>query len=151
MAGLVRELRLSVFIIDGHRPRDHFPFLSERTQLELAILNLAINARDAMPEGGALTISVRSVRIESDGELTPGDYVRISVTDTGSGMKPEIVDRAFEPFFTTKGPGKGTGLGLSQVFGIARRAGGTARIESQVRVGTTVTYFCAVRRLMLAP
>jgi CheY-like chemotaxis protein len=115
--------------------------LSERTQLELAILNLAINARDAMPEGGELTISVKSVRIESDPELTPGDYVRVSVTDTGSGMEPEIAARAFEPFFTTKGPGRGTGLGLSQVFGIARRAGGTARIESQIGVGTTVDLF----------
>jgi CheY-like chemotaxis protein/nitrogen-specific signal transduction histidine kinase len=115
--------------------------LSERTQLELAILNLAINARDAMPEGGELTILVKSVRIEADAELTPGDYVRVSVTDTGSGMEPEIAARAFEPFFTTKGPGRGTGLGLSQVFGIARRAGGTARIESRIGIGTTVDLF----------
>jgi signal transduction histidine kinase/CheY-like chemotaxis protein len=115
--------------------------LSERTQLELAILNLAINARDAMPDGGELTISVKSVRIESDAELTPGDYVRVSVIDTGSGMEPEVAARAFDPFFTTKGPGKGTGLGLSQVFGIARRAGGSARIESQVGSGTTVHLF----------
>ena len=115
--------------------------LSERTQLELAILNLAINARDAMPDGGELTISVKSVRIESDAELTPGDYVRVSVIDTGSGMEPEVAARAFDPFFTTKGPGKGTGLGLSQVFGIAPRAGGSARIESQVGSGTTVHLF----------
>jgi signal transduction histidine kinase/CheY-like chemotaxis protein len=115
--------------------------LSERTQLELAILNLAINARDAMPAGGELTISVRSVRVESDLELTPGDYVRVSVADTGSGMEPAVAARAFEPFFTTKGPGKGTGLGLSQVFGIARRAGGTARVDSKVGVGTTIYLF----------
>jgi signal transduction histidine kinase/CheY-like chemotaxis protein len=115
--------------------------LSERTQLELAILNLAINARDAMPDGGELTISVKSIRVESDAELTSGDYVRVSVTDTGSGMAPEIAAHAFEPFFTTKGPGRGTGLGLSQVFGIARRAGGTARIKSQIGVGTTVDLF----------
>jgi signal transduction histidine kinase/CheY-like chemotaxis protein len=115
--------------------------LSERTQLELAILNLAINARDAMPDGGELTISVKSIRIEADAELTPGDYVRVSVADTGSGMEPGIAARAFEPFFTTKGPGRGTGLGLSQVFGIARRAGGTARIESRVGIGTTVDLF----------
>jgi CheY-like chemotaxis protein/nitrogen-specific signal transduction histidine kinase len=115
--------------------------LSERTQLELAILNLAINARDAMPDGGELTISVKSIRIESDAELTPGDYVRVSVTDTGFGMEPKVAARAFEPFFTTKGPGRGTGLGLSQVFGIARRAGGTARIESRIGIGTTVDLF----------
>ena len=115
--------------------------LSERTQLELAILNLAINARDAMPAGGELTISVKSIRIELDAELTSGDYVRVSVTDTGSGMAPEIAAHAFEPFFTTKGPGRGTGLGLSQVFGLARRAGGTARIRSQVGVGTSVDLF----------
>ena len=123
--------------------------LSERTQLELAILNLAINARDAMPDGGELTISVRSVRIESDAELPPGDYVRVAVTDTGSGMEPEIAARAFEPFFTTKGPGRGTGLGLSQVFGIAHRAGGTARIETQVGAGTTVYLF--LRRTDIDP
>ena len=115
--------------------------LSERTQLELAILNLALNARDAMPGGGELTIAVKSIRIESDAELTSGDYVRVSVTDTGSGMAPKIAAHAFEPFFTTKGPGRGTGLGLSQVFGLARRAGGIARINSQVGVGTSVDLF----------
>jgi signal transduction histidine kinase len=115
--------------------------LSERTQLELAILNLAINARDAMPGGGELAISITSLRIEEDAELEPDDYVRVSVADTGRGMTPEVAARAFEPFFTTKGPGKGTGLGLSQVFGIARRASGTARIESRVGAGTTVHMF----------
>ena len=115
--------------------------LSERTQLELAILNLAINARDAMSGGGELTISIAPLRIEGDAELEAGDYVRVSVSDTGSGMTPETAARAFEPFFTTKGPGKGTGLGLSQVYGIARRAAGTARIESRLGSGTSVHMF----------
>jgi signal transduction histidine kinase len=115
--------------------------LSERTQLELAVLNLAINARDAMPDGGELTISVASLPIERDAELEPGAYVRLSVSDTGPGMTPEIAARAFEPFFTTKGPGRGTGLGLSQVLGIAKRGGGTARIESRSGHGTTIHMF----------
>jgi signal transduction histidine kinase/CheY-like chemotaxis protein len=115
--------------------------LSEQTQLELAVLNLAINARDAMPQGGALTISVTPVKIARDAELAPGDYVRISVADTGSGMTAEVAARAFDPFYTTKEPGRGTGLGLSQVFGIAGRGGGTARIESRAGYGTTVHVF----------
>ncbi|MGY3450327.1 PAS domain-containing protein [Bradyrhizobium sp. USDA 4353] len=115
--------------------------LSDPTQLEMAILNLAINARDAMPDGGDLTISTRPVRIDGDVDLETGDYVEIAVTDTGSGMPPEVVARAFDPFFTTKGVGKGTGLGLSQVYGIARQAGGTVRIDSQVGRGTTVRIY----------
>jgi PAS domain S-box-containing protein len=112
--------------------------VSDPTQLEMAVLNLAINARDAMPEGGAITIATRPLRIEGDPELLPGDYVELSVADEGSGMPPEVAARAFEPFYTTKGPGRGTGLGLSQVFGIARLGGGTARIESRPGQGTIV-------------
>jgi CheY-like chemotaxis protein len=112
--------------------------LSDPTQLEMAVLNLAINARDAMPEGGALTITTRLRRIAEEAEIGPGEYVELSVTDTGSGMPPDVAARAFDPFFTTKGPGKGTGLGLSQVYGIARQAGGAVRIESRPGAGTTV-------------
>lgn len=112
--------------------------ISDPTQLEMAILNLAINARDAMPEGGAITIATRLLQIAEDPELPPGDYVDLSVADEGMGMPPEVAARAFEPFFTTKGPGRGTGLGLSQVFGIARLGGGTARIETEMGRGTTV-------------
>lgn len=112
--------------------------LSDPTQLEMAILNLAINARDAMPDGGDLTIRTGSRRIDKDVELEPGDYVELAVQDTGSGMPPEVVARAFDPFFTTKGVGKGTGLGLSQVYGIARQAGGAVRIDSRPGEGTTV-------------
>ena len=114
--------------------------MSDRTQLELAVLNLAINARDAMPEGGRLTIST-AIRTVGAGDpvLEPGDYVDLSVADTGEGMSPEVIERAFDPFFTTKGVGKGTGLGLSQVYGVARQAGGAARIASTPGVGTVVS------------
>jgi CheY-like chemotaxis protein len=121
---------------------DHVPVMSDRTQLELAVLNLAINARDAMPGGGRLTVStgVRNV-VDGDPLLEPGDYVELSVADTGEGMPPEVMERAFDPFFTTKGVGKGTGLGLSQVYGVARQAGGAAQISSIPGAGTTVTLF----------
>jgi signal transduction histidine kinase/ActR/RegA family two-component response regulator len=116
------------------------PVLSDHTQLELAILNLAINARDAMPDGGRLTISTKIVTVPPGHPLLPpDDYVALSVTDTGHGMAPEVMGRAFDPFFTTKGVGEGTGLGLSQVYGVARQAGGEAHIESRPGGGTTVT------------
>jgi CheY-like chemotaxis protein len=102
------------------------------TQLELAILNLAINARDAMPDGGTVTISTRI----SD---AVADSISISVSDTGAGMPAEVISRAFDPFFTTKPLGKGTGLGLSQVYGIVRQSGGDVSIESVVGKGTKVT------------
>ena len=111
-------------------------------QLETAILNLAINARDAMPDGGALTLTTANRRIgeplASRWGAKAGDYVVISVTDTGTGMTPEVLSRVFEPFFTTKEIGKGTGLGLSQVYGFARQSGGFVTIESQPGRGTTV-------------
>jgi CheY-like chemotaxis protein len=94
-----------------------------------------------MPEGGDLTIRTVPRKIAGDVELEPGEYVELSVTDTGSGMPPEVAARAFDPFFTTKGVGKGTGLGLSQVYAIARQAGGTARIDSRPGIGTTVHIF----------
>jgi signal transduction histidine kinase/DNA-binding response OmpR family regulator len=110
---------------------------ADANQLELAILNLAINSRDAMAGGGVLTIASR---IENDwGEdLKPGRYVVISVSDTGSGIPPEMLSKVFDPFFTTKSVGKGTGLGLSQVYGIASQSGGTTRIRSEVGKGTTI-------------
>src|SRR6185295_8875196 len=120
------------------------PAIADANQLELAILNLALNARDAMPEGGRLTISTGRQVITPDqsgdggDELSPGRYVVISVADTGTGMPPDVLARAMEPFFTTKGIGQGTGLGLSQVYGIARQSGGDVRIESSAGRGTTV-------------
>jgi signal transduction histidine kinase len=111
--------------------------VADRTQLELALLNLAINARDAMPEGGTLSIRSR-VNDSCDPDIFPEGCIDISVSDTGSGMAPEVVERAFEPFFTTKGVGKGTGLGLSMVYGVAKQSGGEARIDTRPGEGTTV-------------
>jgi PAS domain S-box-containing protein len=111
---------------------------SDETQLEMAILNLAINARDAMPSGGKLVMRVAATEISDDHELASGSYLKISVTDTGSGMTPEVAGRALDPFFTTKAVGKGTGLGLSQAFGLCRQSGGALRILSAVGKGTTI-------------
>jgi PAS domain S-box-containing protein len=114
------------------------PVMADPTQLEVAVLNLAINARDAMPDGGVLSFSSRPVRVTGEPDLEPGDYIELTIADTGTGMPPEVLDRAFEPFFTTKEVGKGTGLGLSMVYGMARQSGGAARIESTPGVGTAV-------------
>jgi PAS domain S-box-containing protein len=113
--------------------------LSDANQLENAIINLAINARDAMTgRGGTLTISTARTRVEDAAELVPGDYVCVTVADTGPGMAPEVAERALEPFYSTKPLGKGTGLGLAQVYGIAQQSGGTVRIESREGEGTRV-------------
>ncbi len=117
------------------------PVMVDPTQLELAVLNLAINARDAMPDGGTLTFATRAVNMSDDAELDDGDYIELCVNDTGSGMTPEVAARAFEPFFTTKDVGKGTGLGLSMVYGVARQSGGTARIDSVEGSGTTIRLY----------
>jgi len=128
------------FEIDG----TDVPIMADPTQLEVAVLNLAINARDAMPDGGVLKFLTRRVRIEDDPELQDGDYVELVISDTGSGMTEEVASRAFEPFFTTKELGKGTGLGLSMVYGMARQSGGTARIETAPGEGTSIHLFFKV-------
>ncbi|HEX7130429.1 MAG TPA: response regulator, partial [Rhodanobacteraceae bacterium] len=122
-------------------PADLWWPYADEAQLELTLMNLAINARDAMPEGGSICISGRNATIGSDDEtgLAPGDYVAVSVADTGSGIPAELLDRVAEPFFTTKAVGKGTGLGLSMVYGFAQQSGGTLRIESELGRGTCVT------------
>ncbi len=112
-------------------------------QLTSALLNLALNARDAMPDGGKLTVEVRNAALdkahaEPNGEARPGDYVMVAVTDTGCGMAPEVAARAFEPFFTTKEVGKGTGLGLSMVYGFAQQSGGSMKINSEPGHGTAI-------------
>jgi len=136
MGGSVRlETRL--------RP-DLWPALVDPTQIELIILNLAINARDAMEVGGSLTVATDNVRLgepRRPEEPPAGDYVAISVTDTGSGMTSEVRDRAFEPFFTTKPVGKGSGLGLPQVYGFAAQSGGGVGIETELGRGTTVSVY----------
>jgi PAS domain S-box-containing protein len=114
------------------------PVMADPTQLEVAILNLAINARDAMPDGGVLTFSTKNVKMLGDADLENGEYIELTISDTGTGMPPEVAERAFEPFFTTKEVGKGTGLGLSMVYGMARQSGGAARIKSRLGEGTAV-------------
>lgn len=120
-----------------------WPTFVDPHQLENAIVNLAVNARDAMDGVGTLVIQTVNVTLGANavGDIQPGDYVRISVTDTGSGMSPETIERAFEPFFTTKPVGKGTGLGLSQIFGFAHQSGGEVGIESELGRGSTVSIY----------
>jgi signal transduction histidine kinase/ActR/RegA family two-component response regulator len=112
--------------------------MADPTQLELAIMNLAINARDSMPEGGEIHISTHLAKRDGTGSLPAGTYLSVAVTDTGQGMSSQVIEHAFEPFFTTKGVGKGTGLGLSMVYGMAEQSGGTACIDSTEGKGTTV-------------
>ena len=119
---------------------------ADANQVENALLNLAINARDAMPEGGGLTIETANVRLDRsspafDDGVEPGEYAMLAVNDTGTGMAPDVLERAFEPFFTTKPLGQGTGLGLSQLYGFARQSGGIAHIESEEGRGTSVKLY----------
>ena len=121
------------------------PVFADINELENALLNLAINARDAMPEGGKLRIEAANIYLDetdtASAEISPGWYVGIFVTDTGIGMAPEVLAKAVEPFFTTKGPGQGTGLGLSQVYGFIKQSGGHIKISSELGAGTTVNLY----------
>jgi PAS domain S-box-containing protein len=122
-----------------------WPSLCDPHQLENAILNLCINARDAMPDGGQLTIETANVCIDDRGarerDMQPGQYTEICVTDTGTGMPSDVVARVFEPFFTTKPLGQGTGLGLSMIYGFVKQSGGQVRITSELAVGTSVRIY----------
>jgi signal transduction histidine kinase/CheY-like chemotaxis protein len=135
------EVRLET-VLAGGLWRSH----ADPSQLENAILNLAVNARDAMPGGGKLTIETANAYLDEayaaeNGGLTPGQYTMLAVTDTGGGMTPEVIAKAFEPFFTTKDVGRGTGLGLSQVYGFVRQSGGHVKIYSEAGQGTSVKLY----------
>jgi two-component system, cell cycle sensor histidine kinase and response regulator CckA len=123
-------------------PHGLWPVYADPAQVESALLNLAINGRDAMPKGGMLTIEATEIEMDGrDPELPFGRYAVVAVSDTGIGMPPDVVARAFEPFFTTKEQGSGTGLGLSMVYGFVKQSGGDVRIESRPGVGTTVRVY----------
>jgi PAS domain S-box-containing protein len=129
------------FTIDA--PKTTWPVRVDKSELELALVNLAVNARDAMPDGGRIVITLENIHLRGHElpEGIGGDFVALGVADTGGGISPDLLTRVVEPFFTTKGPDKGTGLGLSQVYGFARRSEGTVAINSEVDRGTKVTIY----------
>ena len=133
-----------------------WPAEADAAELEAALINLAVNARDAMPDGGKVTIETSNAYLDDvycreQADVRPGQYVLIAVSDTGIGMSKEVIDRAFEPFFTTKASGQGTGLGLSQVYGFAKQLGGHVKIYSELGEGTTVKMYLRRHAGALAP
>ncbi len=144
MSDLIQRTLGETVSIDARLASDLWMIEVDANQLENALLNLAVNARDAMPPGGTLTISTANGIVgdaDADDEAVPGHYVSLAVCDTGSGMSEATMARVFEPFFTTKEVGRGTGLGLSMVYGFAKQSGGHLRIESSLGRGTTVTMY----------
>lgn len=146
MSELLRRTLGESIVIEVVQAGGLWRTLADPNQLENALLNLAINARDAMPEGGKLTLETGNTYLDEDyaaahAEVRAGQYVLLAVTDTGSGMAPEVIERAFEPFYTTKPEGQGTGLGLSQVFGFLKQSEGHVKIYSEVGEGTTVKIY----------
>jgi len=128
-----------------------WPVTIDPLQFDLALLNLAINARDAMPDGGTLSIEVANCSVPAAGERPGGEYVRVSVGDTGMGMPPDVLARALDPFFTTKAPGQGSGLGLPQAYGFATQSQGFLALSSTVGVGTTIDIYLPRSRQALSP
>jgi nitrogen-specific signal transduction histidine kinase len=132
-----------------------WPCNVDPAQFEAAILNLIVNARDAMPAGGTLSIATQNVTLAAgdqttDDDIAPGPFVMITIADTGTGMAPDVLERAFEPFYTTKEVGKGSGLGLSQLYGFVRQSGGTVKIASEIGKGTAVTVYLPKAARMVA-
>ncbi|HEX7653884.1 MAG TPA: ATP-binding protein, partial [Verrucomicrobiae bacterium] len=153
LAPLVKELEKMVretfprnIAVETYIPRDLWPVQGNLTQLHQVLLNLCVNARDAMPEGGRLSFAADNVELtaadaQAIPEARPGKYVSLLVSDSGTGMPPEVKARIFEPFFTTKGEGKGTGIGLATVVRILKAHGGFLRLESEVGQGTSFELF----------
>ena len=145
MSDMLRRTLGETIIIENVLAGGLWTTFVDTTELESALLNLAINARDAMPDGGKLTIEAANVFLDEayagEAEITPGQYVGIFVSDSGTGMSSEVIGKAFEPFFTTKGVGEGTGLGLSQVYGFIKQSGGHLKIYSETGAGTTVKLY----------
>jgi len=142
MEKMLRRLIGENVLLETHRDPDLWPVLADPSQLEQVIANLAVNARDAMPDGGLLSFETKNLTVEEDPVpgaegLSAGRYIVLTVTDSGTGMDPDTLSQIFEPFYTTKERGKGTGLGLSTVYGIVRQTGGQIRVESVVGTGTT--------------
>src|SRR5256714_6425772 len=150
MEKLLRRVIGERFDLQAHPDATNGRVKADPSQLEQVVLNLGVNARDAMPRGGKLVIRTETVRLDRQtapqiaASLVPGDYVMLSVTDTGAGMNEETKSHIFEPFCTTKGPGKGTGLGLATVYGIVRQTGGGISVESEVGKGSTFRIYLPV-------
>jgi two-component system, NtrC family, sensor kinase len=146
MEDLIRQSLSETIEVEGVNAGGLWQIEADPVQLEAAILNLALNSRDAMPNGGRLTIETSNAFLDEQyarrhPDVAAGQYVQIAVTDTGTGMNPEVADKVFEPFFTTKTAGQGTGLGLSQVYGFVKQSGGHAAIDSKPGEGTTIKLY----------
>jgi len=146
IATMLRRTLGEQVVVELHPGADLWPVRVDPAQLDEAILNLAINARDAMPKGGTLSIETHNTHLDHDyvarnADAKVGDYIQVSVSDTGSGMSAEVIERCFEPFFTTKGIEKGTGLGLSMVYGFVKQSGGHIKIYSELGHGTTAKIY----------
>lgn len=146
MAAMLRRTIGETIEVELHPSTDLWPAMVDSAQVDEAVLNLAINARDAMPRGGKLTIETGNAHLDEEyaarhAEVTPGDYVQLTISDTGSGMSPEVIEHCFEPFFTTKEVEKGSGLGLSMVYGFVKQSGGHIKIYSELGHGTSVKLY----------